>query len=393
MAQPASNPKIEELRFKVRTDPKSRLFYPLAEELRKVNRHGEAEEVLRAGLANHPTYLSAWVSLGRVLREQKKDQPAIEALSKALQVDPGNVVAARLLAEAYYAIGEKVESIKKYKLVHALMPADQEVEAMIAQLERELNPITASPFAMPDEAPRAATPPPAAVASPEAPPLAAPPPPPSTPGEQAAPWADSERVFDDTASSLLRAQMMDLRTGDNEPMSVQHSESPFEEPAADAGYTSAAFEVEQPEGMHETRAPLAADLPEPWGEELPPPEAAPAIASEPALEMPPLDEADVFAPTEPEPLAAAPVAPQEDFTNTLTMADLYTRQGLHDEARRIYDAILEREPQNADVRARLDALSSAATAEPAGTADAKDPKVAKLERWLKKVSRKEAGSV
>ena len=390
MAQPASNPKIEELRFKVRTDPKSRLFYPLAEELRKVNRYGEAEEVLRTGLAIHPTYLSAWVSLGRVLHEQKKDQYAVEALTKALQIDPGNVVAARLLAESYYALGEKVESIKKYKLVHALMPSDQEVEAMIAQLERELNPIAASPFAMPDEAPQKTPPAPPA-------PQAASVPPPAPPPAEAAPWSDNERVFDDTASSLLRAQMMDLRTGDNEPMSAHHADSPFEEPAADAGYSSEAFAVEQPEGMHEARAPLAADVPEPWGEPMPPAETAPPIPPVPLPEPPPIDEADVFAPAEPQPSAPAAAAPEaappaDDFTNTLTMADLYTRQGLHDEARRIYDAILDKDPQNASVRARRDALPPAPSVV-AGGVERKDPKVEKLEQWLKKVSRKEAGGV
>src|SRR5450756_988400 len=64
MAQPTTNPKIEELRFRLKTDPKNRIFYPLAEELRKVGQLGEAEQVLRAGLAFHPTYLSAWVSRG-----------------------------------------------------------------------------------------------------------------------------------------------------------------------------------------------------------------------------------------------------------------------------------------------------------------------------------------
>src|SRR6202158_1409794 len=103
MAQPASNPKIEELRFRVKTDPKSRLFYPLAEELRRINRFPEAEQVLRAGLTHHATYLSAWVSLGRVLREQDKHRDAVEALTKALQIDPGNVVVARLLADCYLA--------------------------------------------------------------------------------------------------------------------------------------------------------------------------------------------------------------------------------------------------------------------------------------------------
>jgi tetratricopeptide (TPR) repeat protein len=381
MAQPASNPKIEELRFKVRTDPKSRLFFPLAEELRKVNQFGEAEQVLRTGLTNHPTYLSGWVSLGRVLREQKKDRDAVDAFAKALQLDPGNVVAARHLAEAYYAVGEKVESIKKYKLVHALMPSDQEVEAMIEQLERELNPITPSPFAMADESPaKSAAPTSAALApqppaAPEPPPLAAP---------DLAPFPESDRVFDDTASSLLRAQMQEIRTGDLEPMSAAHSESPFEEPAADAGYSSSAFEVEQPEGMHIARAPLAADLPEGWADPVPV-ESAPAMSPVP-LEMPPADEADVFAPAE-RPASAG--AGGEEVTNTLTMADLYTRQGLHDEARRIYDAILEREPQNASVRAKRDALSAPS----ANASSSRDPKVDKLERWLKKVARKEAGGV
>src|SRR6185295_13797670 len=96
MAQPATNPKIEELRFRIKTDPKSRLFYQLAEELRKVKSFDEAEEVLRAGLTHNPTYLAAWVSLGRTLREKDKHQDSIEAFTKALQIDPGNVVAARL---------------------------------------------------------------------------------------------------------------------------------------------------------------------------------------------------------------------------------------------------------------------------------------------------------
>src|ERR1041384_2565046 len=134
MPPSTTSPKIEELRFQLKTDPKSRLFYPLAEELRKVGACAEAEQVLRVGLTNHPTYLSAWVSLGRVLRELGKNEEAIEALSKALQVDPGNGVAARILADAYLALGNKVEAIKKYKLVHALLPSDQELEALIERL-------------------------------------------------------------------------------------------------------------------------------------------------------------------------------------------------------------------------------------------------------------------
>ena len=91
MAQ-ATNPKIEELRFRVKTDAKSRLFYPLAEELRKIGQFGEAEGVLRAGLEHHPTSLSGWVSLGRVLRDQKNDRAAVDVLTRALEGEPVTIV-------------------------------------------------------------------------------------------------------------------------------------------------------------------------------------------------------------------------------------------------------------------------------------------------------------
>ena len=315
MAQ-ATNPKIEELRFRIKTDPKSRLFFPLAEELRKVSAHSEAESVLRTGLEHHPTYLSAWVSLGRVLREQRNEPAAIEALTRALQLDPGNVVAARLLADSYYAHGEKLEALKRYQLVHALMPADEELEGLIVRIEHEVNP----------------------------PQVAAVPEPEPEPVEEESPWADA-------AASLLEEHQVEEATADNEPMSVAHEESPFEEPAP--AFTTAALEIEAPEGMHVDPAPMTAEVPAPVSEV-----------------------ADVFAADEEQ--------PREDITSTLTMADLYAGQGLTADARQIYETILLRDPNNETVRAKLAALD-----EPAG----RDPKVVKLETWLAKVGRREVSRV
>jgi tetratricopeptide (TPR) repeat protein len=213
MAQPATNAKIEELRFRLKADPKSRLFYPLAEELRKAGQVDEAEQVLRNGLAAHATYLSAWVSLGRVLRDQKKDGEAVEALAHALTLDPGNVVAARLLGDSYLSLGDKVEAIKKYKLVHALMPGDAEIAAIVESLDLELNPPLAPP-----------------------------------PVEEDSPFDRTQPPFE------LREEEA---TGDDEPMHVAHEESPFEEPVAD--YTADAMTVEAPMGMH--IEPMPVDVP------------------------------------------------------------------------------------------------------------------------------------
>ena len=350
MAQPVSNPKIEELRFRLKTDPKSRIFYPLAEELRKVSQFAEAEQVLRTGLNTHPTYLSAWVSLGRVLRDVGRNDQAAEALNKALQLDPGNVVAARILADAYLALGEKVEAIKKYKLVHALLPSDQELEATIERLEQELHPPAPAPIepvAIPE-------------AAPEQPPVL-----------DETPWATEPEpdVFAQAEAAVAHEQEVEQETGDAEPMSAAHAESPFEEPAADAGYGADAFSIEQPETMHIEEAPLVAEEP-----------------------------ADIFATA-----SELPSPSPDDFSKTITMADLYAKQGLVDEARDIYEDILLRDPNNDDVRARMDALTPSPPQEEKvpqadeGAVFAPQPSstttIARLEGWLAKVARRESGGI
>ena len=316
----------------MKTDPKSRLFYPLAEELRKIGRFEEAEQVLRSGLTYHASYLSAWVGLGRVLREQDKNREASEALAKALQIDPGNVVAARLLAQSYYDLGDKVESIKKYKLVRALLPADEELAMVIERIERELNPVKVAPVEMsePPSFERLAT-------------------------EETPFKIDENRAIVESQQSTDEERRKEVETGDAEPMRAAHTASPFEDATPD--YTGATLDVERPPGVHVDTAPRSAEVPTPVPDE----EAA----------------SNVF----------APVETAGDLTATLTMAELYVQQGLPDEARQIYEKILQRDPDNRDVRDKLSAL--AAPSIPAPAAKPQNPKVTRLEQWLAKVKREE----
>lgn len=370
MAESASNPKIEKLRFQLKSDPKSRIFFPLAEELRKAGQLAEAEQVLRTGLATHPTYLSGWVSLGRSLRDLQKHGDAIEALKKAMQIDPGNVVAARLLAESYESLGEKVEAIKKYKLVAALFPGDEELEAIIQRLDAEIN----KPLPIPEPEQFAA---PAAAA--EGPFISER----THPGESTTPFGQQSPVFDEAVRVIKEDTRDEIATGDAEPMSVAHEESPFEEPV---GFTSAALDIEQPSGFQVAPPPLSAEVPAPL----------------------PADEADVFEPSSDvapgfvqgtfDSNAALPPPATDDFAKTITMADLYASQGLVDEARDIYEDILARDPSNSAIRAKLDALSpgtAASTTASAAEAESplQNPKVDKLQKWLSKVKSKEVGGV
>ena len=59
--------RIEQLRYLLREDPSSRIFFQLGELLRREGDAAEAVEVLESGLERHPRYVAAWVSLGRVL--------------------------------------------------------------------------------------------------------------------------------------------------------------------------------------------------------------------------------------------------------------------------------------------------------------------------------------
>src|SRR4029079_1720302 len=105
--------------------------------------------------------------------------------------------------------------------------------------------------------------------------------------------------------------------------------------------------------------------------------------------------ADVFEPAEPAVVAApAPVDSGEDVANTVTMADLYVQQGFMERAQSIYESILDKDPNNDAVRAKLDALESrpAPTALPSA-APQKNQKTDKLEKCLAKVKRGEERSV
>ena len=72
--------RIDELRRRLERDPASRLFAQLAEEHRKAGNHAEAVRVARTGLAQHPSYASARLTLGR-----KKYLPVEEQMESVLE--------------------------------------------------------------------------------------------------------------------------------------------------------------------------------------------------------------------------------------------------------------------------------------------------------------------
>ena len=95
----ADNPRIEELRRRIQKDPASIAFAQLAEEHRRAGQFEDAVQVCRAGLAQHPAYLSARITLGRALLEMERYDEAVSEFEYVLKAAPDNLTAVRELAD------------------------------------------------------------------------------------------------------------------------------------------------------------------------------------------------------------------------------------------------------------------------------------------------------
>lgn len=140
----ADSPRIEDLRRRIREDPASLAFAPLAEELRRLGRVQEAVRVCRAGLAVHPEYLSARATLGRALFNLGQFDEALVELRAVLAEAPEHLGALRGVAEIERRLAERATvPAPEREAGHALGPdATRRVE-VVAALERFLAAVVA----------------------------------------------------------------------------------------------------------------------------------------------------------------------------------------------------------------------------------------------------------
>ena len=178
----AENQRIDDLRRRIQKDPASIAFAQLAEEHRRAGQFEEAVEVCRAGLAIHPGYLSAHVTLGRALLELNQVDDAQAELQLVLKSAPENLAAIRGLAEIFHRRGALSEALVQYRAALRRARHDPALEQFVAELTQELAPKGSqaadglSIAQMQEELlTHAPAPPPLAPAPPTAPPLWPPP--------------------------------------------------------------------------------------------------------------------------------------------------------------------------------------------------------------------------
>ncbi len=297
----AETARISELRKRLEREPDSRLFAQLAEELRKEGDVAEAIQVCRNGLAKHPNYPSARMTLGRALFDTGDLAAARSEFEAVVKAAPDNILASRLLAESLEGLGLLDEAKARYRTTLAIAPGDKHVQAKLEQLE-------ARPAAKPSRAP-------VDVAAP-------------------IPLVDADESFE------------------LEPSGGAAAYAP--PPVAVAARVAAPAVPASSPAMPEAE-PVLDDSVDWSGTTLPP--GRPAFGGEmPALEP----EAGEVLADDPEPMTLPSVAHVEPAPATPilspTMAELYFNQGFTDKAIEVYRGLLEQEPGNERVRARLTEL-------------------------------------
>ena len=127
--------RIIELRRRVQADPASIAFAQLAEECRRSGENDEAVSICRAGLAHHPDYLSARVTLARALTELGRLDEAHAELGIVLDTAPDNLAANRAMAEIFQQRGQLPDALAYYRKALQLAQSAPDVEHAVERIE------------------------------------------------------------------------------------------------------------------------------------------------------------------------------------------------------------------------------------------------------------------
>jgi len=294
-------------------------------------------------LEHHPRYVAAWVSLGRVQLATAQYSQAERSFARALELDPENAVAARLIGETAEQIEEWVRAIKAYKLARALSPRDPFLEERIEAIENRLaggpNELKPDPLEEPFAA--ASQPAPMPEASFEADPF-----PLSAPEPEVLDTHEVPPVIQRPREVISVSEVDPFTTGSTGNTGIwMVSDDVFAPPQEPEATTEAdVFGAEEPdeavapefeeavEEIEEIPEPVSVSEPEPEPLTEPAPELEPPAISEPIEEPPPsVDGIE---------------ARDEVLLPTVTLARLALQQGDEALAEETLKAILKREPDN-----------------------------------------------
>jgi tetratricopeptide (TPR) repeat protein len=303
------SPELQKLEEKLRKDPASKLFFPLAEEYAKVGRLDEAIALLQTGVKAHPDFLGARVALGKVLFSKGQLAEAKQEFEQVIAANPDNLMAHKKLAAIYLKDGEKDKALASCESILTLNRTDPEVLRLKEEISR-----------LPDQSDESE----------------------QTVVAQALPSVEEPTAADATGVEPLAEPTVVMEPSEVEPdleeatevmsLPVEPTETVEEPTAADA--TGGELLVEATAVMEAfaaepdiAEATEVMSLPvEPTGTSVSPDETDVQVVDEPA----------------------------DDDLATLSLADLYVAQGHYDQGIAIYRRLLDQTPTDGEIAAKLD---------------------------------------
>jgi tetratricopeptide (TPR) repeat protein len=342
---------LAELEEELKQDPKSRRFYDLAREYQKLGRLDEALGLCEKGLTFHPSQWQSRILLAQLYLAKGRLEDARQMAEKVLLPLPDNVPANHLAADIYRALGNNEKALRHFKIVELLEPGRAGVRDYIAELSI---PSTSAPLAEQQTAEDSAAPQTAMIVEEEQSPLAETARAMRTDAEQESTGLDSQAAVssvsvpeDASASGPL------LQNGDGVETEQEHGR---EESEVDWGVDTAAFDRSILEEEKDTDA-FDAILPKENETDLQS-GGVPSEESEIRAEwrQPAPEEQQVGDDLQlPEP-SESEEQPEDSGMSTVTLAELYERQGYPEKAVEIYQRLLLREPDNQSIHDKIDQL-------------------------------------
>ncbi len=353
--------RIDELRQKFHENPR-RYFAPLANEYRKAGDPEQAIAICRAHLAQQPAHMSGHVVYAQALYDAGRLDESRVVFEKALSLDPDNAIVLRQLGDISRHRGDTAEAKHWYSRALEADPNSREIAAYIAELTEPLTePLTEAgePLAPTEPVREAAAEPeheerPAEASEPAAAKVEETA---SAEAEEATPVAEVEETAPVEAEEVTPAAEVEEpaapaaeeATPDSGPIEAAASEG--HELPADAGDFSLAIDEFAIEAQ-DVEVPLGEPSREP---EVAAHEQAPAQAPTVADDFEFTVDDDLPAENEEE-FTPLPISSGSPFV-TRTMADLYARQGYHEQALEVYRQLADANPNDSEIAERIRELS------------------------------------
>ncbi len=117
-------------------DPGSYCFAPLAELYRKLKLFDDAINVAKKGCEVHPEYVGGYLALGRAYGDKGMKQECKEALEKVVKVTPDNLLAQKMLSQIYLDADDAVSAERTLRTILTLYPDEMESKIMLDSLLR-----------------------------------------------------------------------------------------------------------------------------------------------------------------------------------------------------------------------------------------------------------------